>query len=153
MYSYFGNFERTFEMEEFSKEKDKDKPRDWTSPPMYTHIWGYKFCIGLDANGRGESRGKARYAELYVMPGEYDSHLKWPAKASFTLELIHQKGGANVKYNTAIKKWDKPKLNFEFLSIFPLTMVNNTYCFIEHSQLKKFIVKDSLKLSINVTLQ
>ena len=77
MYSYFGNFERTFEMEEFSKEKDKDKPRDWKSPPMYTHIWGYKFCIVLDANGRGESRGKALYAELYVMPGEYDNHLKW----------------------------------------------------------------------------
>ena len=152
MYSYFSNTVRTFEMKEFSKEKKKDKPRDWKSPPMYTHTFGYKFCMGLDANGRDGACGKALYAELYVMPGKYDGLLKWPAKASFTLELIHQKGGANIKYNTAIKKWDKPKLNFEFLSFFPRTMVNKTYSFIEHSQLKKFIVKDSLKFSIDVTL-
>ena len=152
MYSYLGNFERSFEMKEFSKEKEKDKPRDWKSPPMYTHICGYRFCIGMDANGRGGSHGKALYAELYVMPGEYDSLLKWPAKASFTLELVHQKGGANVKYNTAMKKWDKPELNFKCLSVFPFTEVNNSYCFMEHAQLEEFVANDTLKFSTSVTL-
>ncbi len=149
---YLGNFDRTFEMKEFTAEKDKDKPRDWKSPAMYTHMCGYKFCIGLDANGRGGSHGEAIYAELYVMPGEYDSLLRWPAKASFTLELIHQRGGKNVKYNTAMKKWEKPELNFKCLSVFPFTEVNNSYCFLEHNKLGDFLVDDTLKFFTTVVL-
>ena len=48
---------------------------------MYTNIFGYKFYIGLDANGRGRFHGNGLCAELYVMSGEYDSLLKWPAEA------------------------------------------------------------------------
>ena len=46
-------------MSYFSKEKLKDKPGDWKSPAMYTHIRGYKFCIGVDANGSGYERGNS----------------------------------------------------------------------------------------------
>ena len=152
MCNYLGNFERTFEVRNFSKEKEKDKPRDWKSPSMYTHMCGYKFCIGMDANGRGGSHGEAIYAELYVMPGEYDSLLKWPAKASFTLELINQRGGKNVKYNTAMKKWEKPELTYKCLSVFPFTEVNSSYCFMEHSKLNEFLFNDTLKFCTNVTL-
>jgi len=150
--SYLGNYQRTFEMKEFSKEKEKDKARDWKSPSMYTHSCGYKFCVGLDANGRGGSHGKALYAELYVMPGEYDSLLRWPAKASFTLELLHPDGKAAAKYNTAMKKWEKPELNFKCLSVFPFTEMNNSYCFMEHAQLKEYIDNDMLKFRTSVVL-
>ena len=44
-----------FTMENFSKEKEKDIINDWKSPPMYTHLCGYKFCIGIDANGHSTS--------------------------------------------------------------------------------------------------
>ena len=44
-----------FTMENFSKEKAKDLYDDWKSPPMYTHLCGYKFRIGIDANGCGRT--------------------------------------------------------------------------------------------------
>ena len=56
---------RTFEMENFSKEKAKDKYDDWKSPARYTHVGGYKFCIGIDANGCRGGRGKALYMWTY----------------------------------------------------------------------------------------
>ncbi len=49
---------RRFEMKNFSLEKAKDKLDDWMSPAMYTHVCGYKFCIGVDANGRYVYRNK-----------------------------------------------------------------------------------------------
>ncbi len=36
---------RRFVMKSFSKERAKNKPDDWKSPVMYTHVCGYKFCI------------------------------------------------------------------------------------------------------------
>ena len=42
-----------FTMDDFSIEKAKNKYDDWKSPPMYTHPCGYKFCVGIDANGCG----------------------------------------------------------------------------------------------------
>ena len=75
-----------FAMENFSKEKAKDnKLSDWKSPPMYTHPGGYKFCIGIDANGAGERRGRSVNVDLWVMKGEYDDQLQWPVTAKFTL--------------------------------------------------------------------
>ena len=55
---------------------------------MYTHLHGYKICVGVDANGYGRGRGKSLYVGLWVLPGEFDEQLKWPAKAKFTIELI-----------------------------------------------------------------
>ena len=57
-------------MENFTKEKAKDKWDDWKSPPMYTHPGGYKFCIGIDANGAGASRGKSVNVEVWMMKGQ-----------------------------------------------------------------------------------
>ena len=89
---------RTFEMENFSKEKAKDKVDDWKSPAMYAHVGGYKFCINIAANGCSCGHGKAIYVYLCAMPGECDHQLKWPAQATFTIELLHQQGGHNVQH-------------------------------------------------------
>ena len=35
----------------------KDKPGDWKSLAMYTHVGGYKFCVGVDADGYGQGHG------------------------------------------------------------------------------------------------
>ena len=98
---------RRFEMRNFSAEKRKDKPSDWKSPAMYTHVGGYKFCIGVDANGGLIGRGKSIYVDLWAMPGEFDEQLKWPAKAKFTIELVNQKGGKNVSSSHQVE-WYKP---------------------------------------------
>ena len=104
----FVDLKRTFEMENFSKEKAKDKYDDWKSPAMYTHVCGYKFCIGIDANGCGSGRGKALYVYLWAMSGEYDHQLQWPVEATLTIELLHQQGGHNVQHTITRRRWWKP---------------------------------------------
>jgi len=37
---------------------------------------GYKFCIGVDANGSGAGHGEFIYVDLRAMPGEYNCWLK-----------------------------------------------------------------------------
>ena len=99
---------RKFEMKNFSQEKAKDLIDDWKSPGMYTHVCGYKFCVGVDANGIGPMHGRTTRLSVWAMPGEFDGQLKWPAKAAFTIELINQQGGENASYNTESCQWNKP---------------------------------------------
>ena len=142
----FIDLKRTFEMENFSKEKAKNKESDWKSPAMYTHIFGYKFCIGIDANGYGGGRGKALLVELYAMPGEYDHQLKWPARATFTIELLHQQGGQNVQH-TRTRKWWKPDRPHTWIKKFGEYGIYATH-FIEHSRLSGFLRNDTLYFHI-----
>ena len=130
---------RKFEMKNFSQEKAKDKPNDWFSPAMYTHVCGYKFCIGVDANGYDLGRGVSVGIALYSMPGEYDDQLKWPANAKFTIQLINQQGGENISL-TGIWKWKKPIKN-NFLDYFPLVF---------HYKICSFLDNDTLYFYISV---
>ena len=131
---------RRFEMRNFSKEKAKDKPGDWMSPAMYTHVCGYKFCIGLDANGSGISRGHGLSVDLWAMPGEYDRHLKWPILIAFTIELFNQKGGKNVYYN-CLGSLSKPAQEYSGID----WMTRSTYgCFVANADLNKFLNNDTL---------
>ena len=143
-----------FTMENFSKEKAKNKPRDWKSPPMYTHLCGYKFCIGIDANGYGDTRGNSVRVEVWCMPGEYDSQLKWPAKVQFTIELInHFKGGENKRVVRTMT-WDRPTCVGSMSPPF----ISDPQCygrFIKHSELlanqqqkTDFLVNDTLYFKI-----
>ena len=59
------SLDRTFEMTNFSAEKAKDKTSDWKSPAMYTHVCGYKFCIGVDANGYFYGRGNSVNVDVW----------------------------------------------------------------------------------------
>ena len=99
--------DRTFEMKNFSVHREKDQFGDWRSPPMYTHFRGYKFCIGVDANGCGAGHGRFINIDLCVLPGEFDDQLKWPARAKMKLALIHQDGGCNVSSRVE-RQWNKP---------------------------------------------
>ena len=99
---------RVFQMRNFSAEKRKDKPGDWKSPAMYTHVGGYKFCVGVDANGCGHGHGKSINVDLWALPGEFDDQLKWPAKAEFKIKLI---GQLRIFNTTSVLqlKWNKPR--------------------------------------------
>jgi hypothetical protein len=123
-----------FTLENFREEKAKDKLSDWKSPPMYTHPGGYKFCIGIDANGCSNSRGKSVNVELWKMPGEYDDQLRWPVTVKFTLELInHFENGGNKMY-TITKTWRKPAREYGCVCSFN-TVPGQRYHFISHSEL------------------
>ena len=131
---------RRFEMKNFSREKAKDEESDWKSPAMYTHVCGYKFCIGVNANGGGyfafAGYGNSIYVDLWSMPGEYDDRLKWPANAKFTVELINQTGGENVRHSRTLD-WTKPTGKYSRVS-------NIHQSFLEHSKLNSFLKNDTL---------
>ena len=65
--------------------------REWYSPPFYSHIGGYKMCLGVDANGFSDSTGTHVGVAIYMLKGEFDAQLQWPFKGVVTIELVNQK--------------------------------------------------------------
>ena len=148
----------SFTMNKFTKEKAKDKYSDWKSPPMYTHVCGYKFCIGIDANGRNGGRGRSVNVELWVMKGKYDNQLKWPVTTRFTLELINHFEGRENKKCTQTETWGKPDKEYTFRGSFDTK--DFPYHFISHTELPSnpatrthFLRNDTLCFKItNITI-
>ena len=140
---------RYFLMANFSKEKALDKYNDLWSPAMYTHDGGYKFCIGVDANGYRGGHGKAIRVSWKLMEGEYDDQLKWPAKARITLELVNQDGGMNLAHTALFNLEKKNAIAYLFSRI---TFGSEGH-FVKHSELDPFLVYDTLIFYIsNITM-
>ena len=136
-------------MENFSKEKKRGKDilSKWYGPAMYTHAGGYKFCIGVYANGGIAGLGKAMAVQLFSLPGEFDGQLKWPVKAKFAIELVNQCGNDNVIAETC-DSWNKPNIR-KYIANFHRITIGGFCHFIEHSQLGDFLVDDTLHFLIS----
>ena len=92
-------------MDEYERKRIEDE--DWFSPAFYTHVGGYKMCLKITANGWDDGKGTHVGVSVYMMKGEFDSHLKWPFKGEITVELVNQKeGGVNYE-RKPVKKADK----------------------------------------------
>ena len=140
----FISLKRTFTMENYSIEKEKDEMGIWKSPAMYTHLCGYRFCVGIDANGWGDARGKAMLVWLYIMQGEHDQQLKWPANASFTVELLHQHGGENKRSTLTKIQWKKPTRTYDYKYNFSRIQYGiGTWAFLEYSKITEFLAHDT----------
>ncbi len=146
MYTFIG-LKRKFEMKNFRKEMTKDMALDWRSPATYTHVGGYKVCLGVDANGCGKGRGRAIRVYMWSMSGEFDDQLDWVVKVKFTLELVHQKGGENVACSMTVS-WPKPLHSLQWLLNFSRIGCNVPCHFLEHYKLRDFLVNDSLHFHI-----
>ena len=81
------------------------------SPAFYTHVGGYKMCLGIDANGWGTSKGTHVSVGVWMMKGEFDSHLKWPFKGEITVELVNQKEGGENYEMKPVEHTDSEKCN------------------------------------------
>ena len=79
----------TFIMTNFSHHKDSDE--EWFSPPFYSHIGGYKMCLGVGANGWGHGTGTHVSVVNNLMRGEYDDNLLWPFRGEITFQLINRR--------------------------------------------------------------
>ena len=77
----------TFIMTNFSHHKDSGKK--WFSPPFYSHIGGYKMCLGVVANGWGGGTGTHVSVVNHLLRGEYDDDLLWPFRGEITFQLIN----------------------------------------------------------------
>ena len=142
-------------MTDFSIEKSKDRVGDWKSPAMHTHYKGYKFCIGVNANGCGTNRGFSINVEMYAMPGDYDADLKWPAQMHFTMEIVNQTHSDLNVILTSQCNWQKP-CGIKFVSSFSdrneysEAARRNSSCIksINNMNIKSYLHKDSLYFNI-----
>ena len=62
--------------------------QEWYSPAFYTHVGGYKMCLGIDVNGFSHSPSTHLGVAIYMMRGEFDNDLQWPFKGIITVELV-----------------------------------------------------------------
>ena len=73
----------------FNEAKNEDELS--LGPPFYSHIGGYKMCIGIAANGRGSGKGTHVSLFIHLLQGEHDNQLKWPFRGAVTIQLLNQK--------------------------------------------------------------
>ena len=78
--------------------------KTWTSPDLYTHEQGYKISVKVyPDHGSGVS------VYVWAKPGEHDARLKWPARASFTIQLLNQhRDHAHLTRESRVMQWEKP---------------------------------------------
>ncbi len=60
------------------------------SPAFYTSPKGYKMCIGVFANGDGDSENTHVSVYVHFMKGENDDYLPWPFAGKVTIKLLNQ---------------------------------------------------------------
>ena len=73
----------------------KENNMTFYSTPFYSHPSGYKMCINVNANGRGN--GKSTHLSVFtkLLEGCYDNQLHWPFLGTVTVELLNQLGDNN----------------------------------------------------------
>jgi len=83
-------------------ERCKKVNKYWQSPAFYTSAEGYKMCLKITPNGVGAGNGTHVSVDAYLMKGEYDDQLTWPARGVLTVQILNQSGnshhGSMVKY-------------------------------------------------------
>ena len=97
-------FNQRFEIKNFSSQKHQQII--WMGPDNHTHLAGYKFRVSMCKNTPNRYIRNYRF-KIFALPGAFDGTLKWPARATFTIELINQHGGNNISKSKAVQ-WNKP---------------------------------------------
>ena len=145
---HVAKIDQTFEMKNFSSEKAKGGY--WTSPAMYTHVCGYRFFLRIFSNGRDTEHEGVDVA-LVVGPGQFDDLLSWPAKATFSFNVTNSQGGTKRFVYHRVLVWNKPE-NLEHVIYFTTPEHGGSKVFFDHSNVRYFLLNDTLKFSVHVKL-
>ena len=127
-------------IKEFSIESQKplNHLSPWKSSAMYTHAFGYKFCVGVSFSDKS-FLGKIISVDFFSMPGKFDDQLKWPVNAKITMEVINQENRRNDETVETIV-WNRPATPCNYIkSLRKLTDVG----------LKGFIVNDTVYFHVS----
>lgn len=62
----------------------------WYSPSFYTHLRGYRMCVGVCAQGKGDDAAGYLNVSAHIMQGQFDNMLKWPFRGSISVQLLNQ---------------------------------------------------------------
>ena len=119
--------------------------------PVYTHTSGYKFQIAVYPDGGVSCKNKALLVELHVIQGEYDDQLVWPAQVKFTLKLVNQKRGDDVRVQV-LKQWAKPSPH-KYLGTFHRLTADGYSAFEMLCNIDKYLYNDSLHFLITTELK
>ena len=79
-----------FEFTLFDYKENKESLKTVYSPPWYTHLGGYRLQIRLWPMGLLHGSGTHLTLYFYLLKGQNDSMLKFPARFTITLELLNQ---------------------------------------------------------------
>ena len=131
-------------------ERYKKGNQGWFSATFYTHIGGYRMCLGVVANGLDSGKGTHVSVSVVMMKGEFDSHLKWPFKGEITVELVNQKEGGENYERKPVEHTDECDDSFKRVTKGDRGKGWGYADFISHSDLykpeedKEYLVNDTL---------
>ena len=83
----------------------------WFSSPFYSHCFGYKLCVGVDAGGHSVGEGTHVSVLVYILPGEYDDSLKWPFRGTVKIDILNERRDSNHFESAVEFNEDTPLIN------------------------------------------
>jgi hypothetical protein len=83
----------------------------WFSAPFYTHCYGYRMCIGVDAGGHSVGEGTHVSILVYLLPGEHDESLNWPFRGTVKITLLNERRDSNHFESAVEFDEDTPLVN------------------------------------------
>ena len=122
----------------------KGKSTYWVSERFYTHPGGYQCCIGVAPNGGLEGKGTHVGVYLCSAPGQFDGTLPWPAKATFTLQLLNQHRDQDHWTVAQRIEWKKPSGTYNVGS-FSRTFIHNAELGWNAGKQTKYLHDDCLR--------
>ena len=91
--AYVGLFPTEFTLPNF--EQLLQTGRDWYSPPVYSHLEGYRFCLCVNISGHNSQKGTHISVYICLMRGEFDHQLSWPFRGEVTIQLLNRLADRN----------------------------------------------------------
>ena len=119
----------------------------WDSECFYTHPGGYQCFIRVWPNGRWEGCDTHVSVELYSAPGQFDGTLPWPAKATFTLQLLNQHRDQDHVTVTERFQWKTPRGN-GYVGIFSSTFILHAELDWNAEKQTKYLHEDCLRFKM-----
>ena len=135
----------------------KTDDQRWRTAPFYTHVGGYKMCLKVHANGQGSAKGTHIGVFVFMMKGEFDSHLRWPFKGEVTVQLVNQREGGGIYERKPVELSDYNKCSDVFQSVTESDRASRGWGydkFIPHDDLynpkesKEYLKNDTLKFKV-----
>ena len=135
-----------------SEAKAKDG-LELVSAPFYTSQYGYRVQASLFLNGNGGGENSHMSVYIKVLPGEYDSILRWPFKHTVSFTLLDQADQRKDACNIVESFIPDPNWkNFQRPSCQPDQLGFGFPKFVPHEMLKtrNYVRDDSLFIKIRV---
>ena len=132
------------------KEAKEEKIVELYSPPLFSHVFGYKLCCKIYLNGKPNESCHGTHVSFYMilMKSEYDATLRFPFPRVFRVTLVGRNSTWNVEKKiepSNTEEFQQPKDDMNKIVGHPM--------FISHKDLldSRYLWGDSLFFKIDFT--